>query len=99
MNRYETIGAEIGRLVDAKQRAYGRSFDRAGRIIQILYPAGISPGQYGDVLAIVRILDKFFRIATHQTDPMGENPWRDVAGYALLMNRREDEAAKGSDHD
>ena len=87
MGKYEQIGGEIGRLVDEKQRAYGRSFDRAGEIVKILYPAGISPGQFQDVLAIVRILDKFFRIATHAQDPMGENPWKDVAGYALLMNR------------
>jgi hypothetical protein len=84
---FEQIGVEIGRLVDKKQQAYGRSFDRAGKILQILYPAGISPGQYGDVLGIVRIIDKFIRIATHAKDPMGENPWKDVAGYALLMNR------------
>jgi hypothetical protein len=85
--KYEQIGGEIGRLVDKKQRAYGRSSDRTGEIVQILYPAGITPSQYRDVLAIVRILDKVFRIATHAKDPKGENPWKDVAGYALLMNR------------
>lgn len=83
--QYEDIAAEIGRLVDLKQKAYGRSFDKSGEILSILFPRGISPEQYGDVLAIVRILDKFFRIATHK-NALGENPWQDVAGYAVLMN-------------
>lgn len=34
---YEAIGAEIGRLVDRKQRAYGRSFDKAGQVIRVMY--------------------------------------------------------------
>jgi hypothetical protein len=45
---YEEVGAAIGRLVDAKQKAYGRSFDRVGSILKILYPTGIKPEQYDD---------------------------------------------------
>ena len=85
-NKYEEIGAEIGRLVDKKQKAYGRSFDHAGGILKTLYPTGIRPDQYDDLGAIVRILDKLFRIATSK-NAFGENPWQDIAGYALLMNR------------
>lgn len=84
--RYEEIGSEIGRLVDQKQRAYGQSFDKSGNILRTFYPYGIKPDQYDDLLAMVRILDKLFRIATHK-DALGEDPWRDIAGYALLMNR------------
>jgi len=91
----EETGAEIGRLVDKKQKAYGRAFDRCGEILKILYPKGIRPDQYADLLAMVRIFDKFFRIATDKT-AMGENPWKDVAGYALLMNRPE--VMHGEDH-
>lgn len=83
---YEAIGAEIGRLVDRKQKAYGRSFDKTGDVIKILYPSGIRHDQYADLLAIVRILDKFFRIATNPA-ALGESPWADIAGYALLKNR------------
>jgi len=84
---YEAVGAEIGRLVDRKQKAYGRSFDRTGEILRILYPTGISPERYDDLAAMIRIIDKFFRIARHHNDPMNENPWTDVAGYGLLKNR------------
>lgn len=84
--KYEEIGAEIGRLVDRKQKAYGRSFDHVGRILEIIYPSGIRPNQYDDLGGMIRILDKFFRIAT-QKKAFGEDPWQDVGGYALLMNR------------
>jgi hypothetical protein len=83
--KYEEIGGEIGRLVDKKQMAYGRSFDRSGEIFRILYPHGIRPEQYDDLLGMVRIIDKLFRIATAR-DALGESPWTDIAGYALLMN-------------
>jgi hypothetical protein len=86
IGKYEEIGAAIGSLVDKKQKAYGRSFDRSGQILGILYPNGIKPVQYDDLLAMVRILDKFFRIATDK-QAMGESPWTDIAGYALLTNR------------
>lgn len=84
--QYEDIGGEIGRLVDKKQKAYGRSFDQVGGILKILFPSGIRPDQYDDLGAMIRILDKFFRIATSKK-AFDEDPWQDVAGYALLMNR------------
>jgi len=86
IGKYEEIGAEIGRLVDDKQKAYGRSFDKSGQILRLLYPYGIKTEQYDDLLAMVRIIDKLFRIATNK-DALGEDPWRDIAGYALLKNR------------
>lgn len=84
---YSEIGAEIGKLVDEKQKAYGDSMGKAPRILRILYPDGIRPDQYDDVLAIVRILDKFSRIATCK-DAFEEDPWRDIAGYGILMNKK-----------
>ena len=52
-------------------------------IIKVLYPNGIQPKQYRDMLAIVRVIDKLFRIANNK-DAFGESPWRDIAGYSLL---------------
>ena len=86
---YETLGTEIGKLVDEKNKAYGQSFSKAGEILRVLYPGGVKPCQYDDMLAIVRILDKLFRIATHgEQDPMKESPFVDVAGYGLLGAER-----------
>lgn len=80
---YHKKALEIADLVVKKQKAYGRSFDKAGRILGILYPNGARPDQMNDVAVMVRILDKFSRIAT-DPDAFGEDPREDVLGYALL---------------
>lgn len=87
--KYVEIGKSIGTLVDKKNAAYGDSFSKSGDIIKILYPDGIQPEQYNDMLAIIRILDKLFRIATDK-DALNEDPWSDICGYALLkLNKNE----------
>ena len=40
---FEKIGSEIGKLVAEKNVAYGDSFGQACRILEVLYPDGISP--------------------------------------------------------
>lgn len=86
-SNYVKIGADVGRLVSEKQAAYGDSFGKSGQIMAIFYPNGIPPEKLDDSLTIVRVIDKLFRIATDR-DALGENPWRDVAGYALLEIRK-----------
>lgn len=80
---YTTIAAEIAATVVTKQAAYGDSFGKSGEVMRILYPDGIEPEQMDDALCVVRIVDKLFRIATAR-DALGESPYRDIAGYALL---------------
>jgi len=89
--RYEGVGKKIGKLVDEKNEAYGDSFNQSGKILEVLYPEGVTPNQYRDMLAVVRVIDKLFRIA-NKKDAFGESPWRDIAGYALLGQKEgEDE--------
>lgn len=80
---YRATGEAVGKLVAEKQRAYGNSFGNAHKILSVLYPDGIRPDQYKQVLTMVRIIDKMFRIA-NQPDAFGESPYQDIAGYALL---------------
>ena len=80
---FEKIASEIGKLVEEKNLAYGSSFLKSEKILKILYPNGIEPNQYKDMLAITRIIDKLFRIATNK-DAFGENPFKDIAGYGIL---------------
>lgn len=80
---YEQIAEQIGSLVAQKNTAYGSSFAEAHRILQVLYPNGIAAEQYTDALAIVRVIDKLFRIANNKK-AFGESPWQDIAGYAIL---------------
>jgi hypothetical protein len=90
MGRHQEIGRQIGEVVDVKNAAYGSSFDDCGTFIRLLYPNGIPPEAYDDVLTLSRMFDKMKRIATAQgkVDPMGEDPYSDLAGYAILAVRR-----------
>lgn len=96
MNDYETVGRWIGELVSTKQKAYGDSFAKSEDILRILYPNGISTKQYEDVLTLVRIIDKLFRIATDK-DALGENPYVDIAGYAILKVAKDRKEGKGDE--
>jgi hypothetical protein len=92
-SKYETAGAELGRLVAEKQAAYQDSHGKAGDVLRILYPNGIKPEQYDDALTVTRMVDKLFRLGSGNKRAFGESPYRDLAGYALLGLVR-DEAAK-----
>ena len=67
---YEETAEEIGKLVSEKNQAYGSSFAESHKILSVLYPNGIKPEQYTDALAVIRVLDKLFRIATDR-DALG----------------------------
>ena len=72
---------DLRNLILAKREAYGNAFNDAPQILKQLYPQGVSPEQYTDLLTIVRILDKLYRIANQAKT---EDPWQDIAGYAIL---------------
>ena len=92
MKDYVRLGKAVGELITEKQQAYGDSFHKSGEVLKILYPRGVKPEDYTDLLAITRVLDKLFRIATDPTYG-AESPWRDICGYAML--RLHDKAIKG----
>lgn len=90
---YFGAASDIASLVIKKQAAYGDSFGKSGQIMAILYSNGISPDNLNDALTVVRVIDKLFRIATDK-DALGESPWQDVMGYALLATVRDKEKNK-----
>lgn len=83
---------ELATLLTEKHSQYGESYRQSGEILKLLYPDGIRVEQYGDMLAVTRIVDKLFRIAVGRSDDV-EN-WRDVAGYGLIMKMRAGEVQK-----
>lgn len=88
--KYADKGTEIGDLVERKNAKYGDSFSKAGDVLKIFFPNGVSVEQFSDLLAIVRILDKIFRIVTDK-DAFGESPWQDIGGYAILKAVQDEE--------
>jgi hypothetical protein len=83
MSDFTSLGEQIGNLVAQKQEAYGDSYGKSGQVLEVLYPDGVRVDQYPTFLAVTRVIDKLFRVATKK-DAFGESPWRDIAGYALL---------------
>jgi hypothetical protein len=84
---FESIGWNVGEVVQRKQKAYGDSFGKSGECLRQMYPDGIKADQYDDLLTVTRILDKLFRIANNPT-AFEENPYQDIVGYGLLGMRR-----------
>ena len=80
------LASDIGKLVEEKNKAYGSAFDRAGDFLKILYPEGIKPDQYKDMLCIIRVFDKLMRIATayEGTEEKKVEAYSDLSGYGLL---------------
>ena len=95
MGDFKSKGLEIGELVERKNAVYGDSFARAGDVLRVLYPKGVKPEQYVDLLGVVRVLDKLFRLAT-DPNALGESPWTDIAGYGVLGAVRIDAIRKAS---
>lgn len=94
MKNYISAGEKLGELIDSKQQQYGDSFSKSNEVLKVLYPDGILPHQYGDVMTIVRVIDKLFRIAQRGEDNEdlgGESPWKDIAGYGLLGAVRDED--------
>lgn len=90
MSSYQEIATRIADLVEEKNAAYGSSFSKCDTFLQLLYPDGVKPEQYQDMLTIVRIFDKLMRIANRK-DAFGESPYGDILGYALLMLKHDDD--------
>ena len=86
---FEQRGQNIGALVDSKQAQYGDAIQASEEILRVLYPCGVPANREGDMLLIVRIIDKLCRL-TRGNGEGGEDAWADIAGYGLLgMRHRE----------
>tara|TARA_Y100000310_G_scaffold342559_1_gene446311 strand:- start:1043 stop:1339 length:297 start_codon:yes stop_codon:yes gene_type:complete len=91
---FADLGSTVGKLVEEKQQAYGDSFGKSGECLRQMYPNGIKPEQYDDLLNVARLLDKLFRIANNPT-AFEENPYQDIVGYGLLGMKRHTEQHNG----
>ena len=80
---FARAGARTGEIVEEKFEAYGAAAYVTGPILMFLYPDGVKPEQYTDMLLIVRILDKLCRIA-NKKDAFGESPFGDITGYGIV---------------
>lgn len=87
MPDFKKVSDKIYQIVTDKNKKYGDSFNTVGDILRILYPEGVQPEQFDDLLTVTRILDKLSRIATNNLGDE-EDPWTDICGYGLLSMER-----------
>jgi len=87
---YEVQADKLVKLLQKKRDAYGDNLSSGAKFLTMFYPDGIPVAAYKDLLIMVRVLDKLFRLANqHRHDDSGdgffddESPWWDVAGYGL----------------
>lgn len=81
--RLRESGETITDTVVEKNLAYGDAINKVATIMMVLFPNGIQPRQYMDMLLLVRDLDKTCRIADGDPTAFGESPWKDKAGYGI----------------
>lgn len=102
---YEEIGQALGKLVDEKQKAYGDSITSCGELLKVFMRGWkgedglyhIPESLLWHISMMVRIIDKQNRIFNNPDfDLMGESPYRDIAGYGLLGDNK-NEKPKGAD--
>lgn len=96
---FAAAGLKLGELLAKKNQAYGNSFEKCEAFLRILYPQGVPVEAYQNVMTLSRMFDKMMRIATDQ-DAFGEDPYNDIAGYAILMSeqRRKVKAEQFKNH-
>jgi len=82
-NKFMPIAVKIAELVQEKNAAYGDAAGKSVEYLKLLYPNGVRPEQYQNMLLLVRDFDKNMRIATDE-DALGESPWGDKVGYGIL---------------
>lgn len=83
-DQWIALGMRTAQVVAEKNAAYGDSVRKAAKIMQTLYPNGVTVDQIPAMLVSVRIVDKLSRIAN---DPGfgNEDPAQDITGYGLLL--------------
>ena len=101
-NRLRQIGLEGTIHTIVKNEKYGDAVRKTIDILYALYPDGIQPYQYADLLLLVRVLDKLVRIASYTPERRGkddESPWADIRGYGILGEEKDlDPSCEGLPH-
>ena len=90
--RLRLVGLEGARITIERNKKYGDAVRKTLGILEELYPDGIQPNQYSDLLLLVRVLDKLIRIASYTPDRRAaddESPWADVRGYGILGEEKD----------
>ena len=78
---FKETALDIADLLNDKHLQYGDTFKETAVVLRRLYPDGIKPQQYSDVLYVLRIYENLVRALNMENSA---EPWRDIAGFAIL---------------
>jgi len=91
-DRIRKVGLEGTKHTIEKNQKYGDAVRKTIGILGTLYPEGIRPDQYPDLLLLVRVLDKVVRISSYTPERRAEDdesPWADIRGYGILGEEKD----------
>lgn len=89
-DEWAKLGESIGAMVGAKNEAYGDAIvNGTVKILEVLFPNGISPEQYSDLPLMVVMINKMLRISRGDKNAFEESPYKDLAGYSLIGYEKE----------
>jgi hypothetical protein len=77
----EVLAPKLVEEIKIASRQNGNSFVEATKVMKVLFPQGIA-GKEQDAFAMVRILDKMFRIANAPSET-ASILWQELCAYAL----------------
>jgi hypothetical protein len=81
----EKLLKDILNVFNKKQEEYGDTDLKASRMIDILYPDGITPEKYDDFLFSLKILEKLSRLSSDNISYDSKMDLvQDIAGYGIL---------------
>jgi len=88
-------------VFNKKSEEYGDTDLKVGKMMDILYPEGITLEQYGDFLFSLKILEKISRLSSKNISEEAKTDlMQDLAGYGILgtYNKRVANASKESNN-
>ena len=80
---YEQVGAFIGALVDKGIPVSNGNPHEAVAVVRALFPHGIKPEQYDDLLAMIRMIDSMFLISREKKSAGKTSHYMDIVCWGI----------------
>jgi len=81
-DNFENVAKQIVETVKVSNKETGNCFTETTKVIKLLFPNGIPSGKEQEAAALLRIIDKMFKIVNNP----GSNTlkdWQGLSAYAL----------------
>lgn len=84
-SKFHKIATDLASLLEEKDKAYGSAYSKTTEFLKLLFPNGVPPEKYSELLYVTRVFDKLMRVATGGSASEGlKDALKDIAGYSIL---------------